>query len=87
MKKKVKIIIGIVFVVIVLIGTSYALWSDRASQESINKITSDCLRITLSDQTSPIELEKAYPITDSAAKELNTLYIYNNQYMQYLSKL
>ncbi len=72
--KKSKIILILVKIIIVLgilIGISYAWWSAKVTQKTINKITSDCLRIEIEDiENSAINLEKAYPITDIEASHL-----------------
>ncbi len=69
-KKVLLLVVGIVLLVGILIGVSYALWVATTSQESINKITSDCLKIELIDKTEAIHLENAYPLRDKEAKEL-----------------
>ncbi len=63
-----------------MVGTSYAWWTTTAIQNGINQIESDCLNITIEDETNEISLEKAYPLTDEEAKELTpyTFTIKNN---------
>ena len=61
---------GVLLVFLFVVGISYALWSTTVTQESINKITSDCLKIELKDKTAAIQLENAYPLRDKEAKEL-----------------
>lgn len=61
---------GIVLsIAVVVIGISYAWWSFSTSQQSVNKITSDCLKIEFTDE-NPINLTNAYPITDTEASRL-----------------
>ncbi len=74
MTKKKRIIIlallGLLLVVSITIGISYAWWTSRVEQGSINKINSDCLKLQLVDETGAIQLEKAYPLTDTEASFL-----------------
>ncbi len=37
----------------------------------INKIASDCLKLTITDETEAIQLEKAYPLTDAETSMLS----------------
>ena len=70
-KKKITLGAGIIGLVVLIVGVSYAWWTNTATQESINKITSDCLSLEIEDiDNSAINLEKAYPITDSEANLL-----------------
>ena len=69
-KKIMLLLIGIVLLLGVLIGVSYAWWTFRATQESVNTIKSDCLKVEFIDDTEAIHLEKAYPITDYEAEKL-----------------
>ena len=69
-KKKITLIVGILLVIGIIIGTSYAFWQITIVQESNNIIVSDCLDLTLSDVTNAISLEKAYPLTDEESENL-----------------
>ncbi len=70
-KKKILIGIGIFSIILLIVGVSYAWWTSTAVQQSINKITSDCLSLEIEDvNNSAINLEKAYPITDAEANLL-----------------
>ncbi len=67
MSKKKTIVVsslGTVLLVIFVIGISYAYWLFRTNQTSINTIGTSCLEISLTDVTSAIKLEDAYPISD-----------------------
>jgi hypothetical protein len=68
-EKKLLIVITILLALCIGIGISYAYWLSRVTQTTINAVSNDCLKITLTD-ANPIKLEKAYPISDSEAKEL-----------------
>ena len=70
-KKKILVVMGILMLLGIVVGVSYAWWSSRATQTTINKISSDCLKIEIEDvNKSAISLEKAYPLTDEEAKKL-----------------
>ena len=70
-KKKIFVVMGILMLLGIVVGVSYAWWSSRATQTTINKISSDCLKIEIEDvNKSAISLEKAYPLTDEEAKKL-----------------
>ena len=70
-QKKIFIVIGIIVLLGIIVGVSYAWWSSRATQTTVNKISSDCLKIEIEDvNNSAISIEKAYPLTDEEAKEL-----------------
>ena len=67
MKKSTKIIliVGIVVLVILgVIGVTYAFFSTGGSQETANTFTSGCLSISLTNESTAINLENAYPVTD-----------------------
>ncbi len=69
-KKKIMIGIGIAFVILVVVGTSLALWSFNTKQTSINELNSSCLKISLKDENDAITLEKAHPITNDEGEAL-----------------
>ncbi len=69
-KKKKYLVVGMLFTVIVMIGSSFAWWTSTAEQQGMNQIQSDCLSLILENESDAIHLEKAYPITDEEAKEL-----------------
>jgi hypothetical protein len=62
-------VIAILLTISIVIGISYAYWASRVTQTSNNTISSDCLKLEFTDE-NPIELEKAYPISDSDAAKL-----------------
>lgn len=69
-KKKLIFLIGILITIGICIGVSYALWVTTTTQQSVNKITSNCLQIELLDKTAAIQLENAYPLRDQESKQL-----------------
>ena len=70
MKNRKGIIVVIMIVlVVVLVGTSYALWQITLQQESTNIVTTGCFRIEFQDKNS-INLEEVLPITDEDGKNL-----------------
>ena len=65
MKKKILIVIGIVVVIAMIMGISYALWLKVFQQTGENVVTSDCFKVTLEEDTnSNIYLEKSFPISE-----------------------
>lgn len=61
--------LGILGLLVVALGVSYAYWRLTLTQTGTNKIASSCLELTLSKEGDAINLEKAYPITDEEGKE------------------
>ena len=68
--KKAYYIVGIILVICVFIGVSYALWTLSFNQEDTNMLASDCFQLTFTEDTEAISLDKAYPITDEEGKTL-----------------
>jgi len=55
----------LILLVILMVGSSFALWQVSLQQETTNKISSGCFSITfLEEDGTNINLENAYPITD-----------------------
>ena len=63
------IVIGILLLLSVFIGTSYALWVLSYNQEGENLVSTDCFDITYTDSNS-ISLLDTYPMSDEEALEL-----------------
>ena len=82
MRKLNIIIIGISLVLIVLlgVGVSYSLWNISVSQDKVNTVMTSCFDITYSSESSAINLEKQYPISDESSSKLTpyTFKITNN---------
>ena len=80
----------VLVIAVIAIGVSYAWWSFTATQQSVNKITSDCLKIEFTDE-NPINLVKTYPITATEANSLTpyTFTIKNvcNSQIDYIANL
>lgn len=66
-----KLIVPILLLAITFIvsGTTFALWQLTLKQETTNQITSGCFKMSFQDD-NPINLQNAYPITDSDGKKL-----------------
>ncbi len=65
MKKRVLIlVVSLVVITGIIIGVSYAFFSVGGSQEQANTFTSGCLSISLTNESTAINLENAYPVTD-----------------------
>ena len=69
MKKKSLIVIGIIVVISVITGVSYALWKTVLTQSGENIVKSDCFDITF-EETEGIHLENSFPIYDAEGKKL-----------------
>ena len=67
--KNVYLIIGIIVLICAIVGISYAYWQLTLQQSGINVVTTDCFNITFVD-SNDINLQKAYPITDSEGSSL-----------------
>ncbi len=79
-KRKFLIVLGIILVLLLMVGTSYALWSTTAIQSGVNEIQSDCLSLTIENSENEINLTNAFPLTDEEAEKLTpyTFMIKNN---------
>ena len=56
--------LGVLLLISLVIGISYAYWLFRTNQTSVNTIGTSCLNVTLTDVTSAIKVEDTYPISD-----------------------
>ena len=65
-KRKMTIVFGIVFSLIILIGSSYAFFTYSKSQEAF-VLTSDIISATFTEGTNIISFANAYPISDEFA--------------------
>ncbi len=70
MKKKTIMIIGIIVVLVMGMGVSFAYWMMNVNQKDKNRITSECFKLTM-EGTEGISLEKAYPITNEEGESLD----------------
>ena len=82
MKKKYIIMAGfsVILTLLLGIGVSYSLWNISVSQDKVNTAMTSCFDITYSSESSAINLEKQYPISDEAGSKLTpyTFKITNN---------
>ena len=70
MKKKTILIgIGLLMVICITIGVSYAYWRLTLSQTGTNRITSSCLELQLTKEENAINLDDAYPLTDEEGRQ------------------
>lgn len=69
-RKKKRMIMTLVFVlaVVLVVGTSFALWQLTFTQSGTNVITTGCLNLTLTDDSAAITLEDATPTSDDEGK-------------------
>ncbi len=72
MKKKYIIMVSLSVILTLLlgIGVSYSLWNISVSQDKVNTAMTSCFDITYSSESSAINLEKQYPISDEAGSNL-----------------
>ena len=68
-RKKITIFLSVLLTIIVVIGTSYALWRLTYLQDDNNLVKSGCFKINYSDKNS-INLSEAYPIEDKVGQKL-----------------
>ena len=68
--KRVYLIIGIILVVGLVMGLSYAYWQLSFNQVDPNKAMTNCLEIELIEESPEITITKAYPITDEEGMRL-----------------
>ena len=65
MKKRITIlVVSLIAITGIIVGVSYAFFSVGGSQEQANNFTSGCLNISLTSNSSSINLTNTYPITD-----------------------
>lgn len=57
-------IIVILLVITLFVGSSYALWKVTVYQEGVNVINAGCFELEFIEQSSSINLNNAYPISD-----------------------
>ena len=62
--------LGVLGLLIITLGVSFAYWIITLSQTGVNEIASSCFDITLTNEQNAINLQKAYPILDEEGKEL-----------------
>lgn len=72
MRKRILVIIGVLLLVCVIVGTSFAWWTNTANQTTTNEIISSCLETRIIDDAEfgAININPAYPLTDEEAKTL-----------------
>lgn len=58
------IVIAILMVITAFIGSSYALWKVTKYQTTTNVIETGCFEVTFTEQSSSINLDNTYPISD-----------------------
>ena len=69
-QRKLLLSIGILIAVCTVIGISYAYWILTYSQEGVNRISTSCFSLSLTNEKNDINLENAYPILDEEGKTL-----------------
>ena len=69
-EKYMYITIGIVALILIVIGVSYALWIMRSEQKNENILSTSCLNVTMEDEIDSIDLKKTQPILDEEGLNL-----------------
>ena len=69
--KRVYLVIGIIVVIGLVVGLSYAYWQLSFNQVDPNKAITNCLEIELVEESPEITIEDAYPITDEEGMRLD----------------
>ena len=64
------VLASVLIVTVLGIGISYSLWNISVSQDKVNTAMTSCFDITYSSESSAINLEKQYPISDEAGSKL-----------------
>ena len=64
MRKKVLIVLGILLLVSITMGISYASWVFSETQKDFNTLGSKCFEISMVNESESITINKAYPISD-----------------------
>ena len=71
MNKKTRLaILGIIAVILVTIGITYAYWLVTRTQQGTNVISTGCIDINLTNETNDIDLPSQYPISDEEGMAL-----------------
>ena len=86
-KKIILSVLGILFILSLLVGVSYAYYMVSVSQTNKNIVKSSCLNLSISNEENVIRLEKQIPIMNEEGKKLTpyTFTITNtcNSFMAY----
>ena len=69
-RRQILICLGLVILVLICVGVSYAYWRMTLVQEDNNRVSSSCLSIELIDETAPIKMDNAYPLTDEEGMQI-----------------
>ena len=63
-KKVIILVVSLIGITGIIIGVSYAFFSIGGVQDTANTFNSGCLNISLTNESTSINLTDAYPITD-----------------------
>ena len=69
-KRKLPVILGIIVIIFMIIGVSYAYYIKTFSQVNSNVVKTKCLNLSITNEKNDIKLEEQYPILDSEGKKL-----------------
>ena len=68
-KRKLPVILGIIVIIFMIIGVSYAYYINSYSQENSNIVKTKCLNLSITNEKNDIKLDEQYPIPDSEGKK------------------
>lgn len=69
-QKRMLFIVGVIFLICIFTGITFAYWQFTLRQTNTNIVTTDCFNITFTGNND-INLQKAYPITDNEGASLS----------------
>ena len=69
-KRQIKVlVVGIIGILVIVIGSSYAYIKYEQSQEEANVVGTECLKLTLKEESEAIKIEKAIPTKEEEGKK------------------
>ena len=69
-KDKIKYFVILSLLILLIIGTTYALLKLIGKQEDVNLVETGCFDVTMTNQENAINLDKAFPLTDEQGRTL-----------------
>ncbi len=85
------ITLGVLAVIVITLGLTYAYWRLTKEQTGVNIVNSSCLNVSMENQANDINLENAFPISDGEGLDLEpfTFTVKNNceEYADYTISL
>ena len=69
-KDKIKYFVILSLLILLIIGTAFALIRLITKQDTVNLVETGCFDVSMANQENAINLEKAYPLTDEEGRKL-----------------